>query len=85
MGEGSEGGCGANGFQLVYTDADDGVVKTSPAGATNSSNSTSTGQLSGSVVMNAKFGTTPQYQFGYTSSGTTAMVYSLHIRVEALN
>jgi hypothetical protein len=78
---------GANNFQLVYTDADDSVSVTTPAAATFDStasaltgNSTQT-QESGCVTVNAKASTNINYSFGYTSSGATAMVYSLHVRV----
>ena len=80
---------GTNGFQIVYTDKDTSVVKTMPgtivAGVnTNSTNSTSTGTISGSYVIYAKASTNIQYQMDYTSSGATSMQYNLHIKLEAL-
>lgn len=86
---------GTNGFQIVYTDADDSVVKTTPApGApsaglnqaysqTNQGNTTAS-QISGVIIVNAKASTNIQYQMGYTSSGATSMQYNLHIKLEAL-
>jgi hypothetical protein len=78
---------GANNFQLIYTDADDSVSVTTPAAATFDStaaaltgNSTQT-QESGCVTVNAKASANINYSFGYTSSGATAMAYSLHVRV----
>ncbi len=86
---------GTNGFQIVYTDADDSAVKTSPApGApsagvnqaysqTNQGNTTAT-QISGVIVVRAKASTNVQYQVDYTSVGATAMQYNLHIKLEAM-
>lgn len=86
---------GAAGFQILYTDNDDSVVKTSAAAGapsagvnqaysqTNQGNTTAS-QVSGSIIVNAKASTNIQYQFGYTSSGATTMQYNLHIRLEAL-
>lgn len=78
---------GANNLQLIYTDADDSLSVTTPAGAT--FDSTSSGlasnstqnQESGCLTINAKASTNINYSFGYTSSGGTAMAYSLHVRV----
>lgn len=80
---------GAGGFQILYTDNDDSVVKTTPGTVvtgvdTNATNSTSTGTISGCVVVNAKASTNIQYQIGYTSVGVTTMQYNLHMKVEAL-
>lgn len=79
---------GTNGFQIKYTDADDSVVKTVPgtivAGInTNSTNSTATGTISGSYLVNAKASTNIQYQIDYTSVGVTAMQYNIHITIMA--
>ena len=86
---------GTNGFQIVYTDADDSVVKTTPApGApsagvnqaysqTNQGNTTAT-QISGVIIVRAKASTNIQYQMDYTSSGVTAMAFNVHIKLEAL-
>lgn len=85
---------GAPGFQIVYTDNDDSVVKTSPAAGapsagvnqaysqTNQGNTTAS-QISGTIIVNAKASTNIQYQIGYTSSGGT-MRYNLHIKLEAM-
>jgi len=78
---------GANNFQLIYTDADDSVSVTTPAGATFDSTSTALAgnstqsQESGCLTVNAKASTNINYSFGYTSAGATAMAYSLHVRV----
>lgn len=76
---------GTNGFQIKYTDANDSVVKTSPALTifTSSVNSTAT-TISGSLIANAKANTNIQYLFDFTSVGVQNMQYNLHIRVEAL-
>jgi hypothetical protein len=80
---------GTNGFQILYTDKDTSVVKTMPgtvvAGVdTNSTNSTSTGTLSGCFIVNAAASTNIQYQMDYSSSGATPMQFNLHIKLEAL-
>jgi hypothetical protein len=74
---------GGNGFQINYTDADDSVVVTTPPSVTSTGNTTGT-QISGVVVVNAKSSTNIQYSFGYTSSGSTSMQYSLHAKLEAM-
>ena len=76
-------------FQILYTDFDTSVVKTMPgtpvAGVTNNStNSTSTGTISGCFVAYVAASTTIQYQMGYASSGVTPMKYNLHIKAELL-
>jgi hypothetical protein len=76
-------------FQILYTDFDTSVVKTMPgtpvAGVTNNStNSTSTGTISGCFVAYVAASTTIQYQMGYASSGVTPMQYNLHIKAELL-
>ncbi len=83
---------GAAGFQLVYTDNDDSVVKTSAAAGapsagvnqaysqTNQGNTTAT-QASGCVTVFAKASTNINYTYGYTSSGATTMQFNLHIRL----
>lgn len=73
---------GANGFQVVYTDADDAVVVTTGVGPINNLNTTQS-QVNGVVIVNAKAGSNLQFSFGYTSVGT-AMAYALHAIVEAL-
>lgn len=74
---------GTNGFQVLYTDGDDAVVKTSPASVTSNANTTGT-QISGSVIVYARQSTNIQYQMDYTSVGGTSMQYNLHVKVEAL-
>lgn len=86
---------GTNGFQITYTNADDSTVVTTPRpdapsagtnrayGQKNQSNTVGT-QISGSIVVYAKASTNIQYGIEYTSSGGTAMVYSLHVSLLAL-
>ena len=76
---------GTGGFQVTYTDNDTGAA-TTPIAIPNAAatGNTTTTQLSGDVVVNAKASTAIQYQFGYTSTGATAMQYALHIRTEFL-
>lgn len=73
---------GANGFQVLFTDPADSVVKTTPASATSAANTTAT-TIGGSITVYAKLSTNIQYQMGYTSSGT-AMQYDVHVKCEAL-
>jgi len=76
---------GTAGFQLVYTDADDAVVKTSnPTTPTISAGNTTATSISGTFNAYCDPSTNLQYSFGYTSSGATAMQYNLHISVEYL-
>lgn len=74
---------GANGFQLVYTDGDDSVTKTSIVAnsVTSAANTTGT-SISGSLMAWVKSGTIPSFTFGYTSAGGTSMQYNLHVRSE---
>lgn len=65
-----------------WTDVDDSVVQ-SNASATNTGNTT-TSFLSSSFVVNAKASTNITYQTAYATSGATSMLYSLHVKVEAL-
>lgn len=76
---------GAGGFQAVYTSSTDSVVKTTvvDASTTSAGNTTATA-VGGTMVVYAKASTNIQYSFGYTSVGGTAMVYELHIKVEAM-
>jgi phosphatidate phosphatase APP1 len=81
---------GTNGFQIIYTDADDSVTVTTPAGvpygATTTSlagNSTQT-VMDGVIVIKAKASTNIQYSMDYTSVGATPMAYVLDIVLEAL-
>lgn len=74
---------GSTGFQVKFTDASDGVVKTSVAPVVNSAaNTTGTG-ISGVHVVNCKGSTNLQYLFGYTA-GTADGRYDLAISVKAL-
>jgi hypothetical protein len=80
---------GSTGFQIVYTDGDDSVSKTSPrtvtSGVDTDATNTTATALSGCIVVNAKASTNIQYQMGYTDSHTsTAMQYNLHVICEAL-
>jgi hypothetical protein len=78
---------GTNGFQVIYTDPADSVVKTSNpttvTAHTSAVNATTT-TVSGVVVAKCKLSTNLQYSFDYTSVGGTAMVYDLDIAVEFL-
>lgn len=74
---------GSGGFQVVYTDNTDNVVKTTVTGNSVTSTANTTGTaISGVLIANCKASTNLQYQFGYTSSGATAMVYDLTVLVE---
>jgi hypothetical protein len=73
---------GTNGFQVVYTDGDDSVVKTTVAGATSAANTTAT-TLSGAIVVYAKASTNIQYSMDYTSVGS-AMAFNLHVTVSKI-
>lgn len=80
---------GSAGFQIVYTDNDDSVVKTTPgvliSGANlNNTNSTATGTVSGCIIINAKASTNVQYKMDYLTFGATTMQYNLHIKLEAM-
>lgn len=76
---------GAAGFQSTYTDSDDSVVTTPLAVPNALATGNTTGvQLSGAVLVNAKAGTNLQYSFDYTSVGTPAMAYALHLVLEYL-
>lgn len=74
---------GTNGFQIIYTDADDSTVPTTPASVTNNGNLVTT-QISGVVVVNAKASTNINYTMDYTSVGATTMQFSLHVKLEKL-
>jgi hypothetical protein len=75
---------GVNGFQVGYTSPTDSVAKTTVPGnsITSAANTTATA-VSGSLSVYAKTGTAITYAFDYTSTGT-AMVFELHVRLEAL-
>lgn len=79
---------GAAGCQITYTDQDDSTVVTTGA-LTNTSGSPLTGN-SLQTIFSARFngwikaGTNILCSFGYTSAGSPAMQYSLHVKVESL-
>lgn len=75
---------GSTGFQIIYTDGDDSVVKTTPVSVTSAANTTGT-SIGGSIVVNAKNSTNIQYQMGYTSNTPGQMKYNLHIRFTKLS
>ncbi len=76
---------GTNGFQIKYTDQNDSVVKTSSVNATtvSAANTTAT-TVSGTFIANCKASTNLQYSFDYTAGTGTALVYNIHVKVEAL-
>jgi hypothetical protein len=77
---------GTGGFQIGFTSPTDNVSKTTVIGnsVTSSANTTATA-IGGTVVVYSKAGGTIAYKMGYTSvQTTTAMVYELHIKCEAL-
>ncbi len=82
---------GASGVVITYNDADGNVAQSdtvalmTTAGAiaiTSAGNTTST-NLNGTMVINAKAGVAIQYAIGYTSTGT-AMQYAAHLRCELI-
>ena len=76
---------GTNGFQISFTSPTDSVVKTdSPTTPIISAANTTGTSISGCEVVYAKASTNIQYAFGYSSSGTTSMVYELHCKCEYL-
>jgi hypothetical protein len=76
---------GTNGLQLVYTNADDSVVKTTnPTTITLSAINATGTAISDVWVGYCKDSTNLNYSFGYTSVGVTPMAFALHIRCEAL-
>lgn len=76
---------GTNGFQIGYTSPTDSVAKTVVSGnSTTSAGNTTATAVAGTYAVYAKTGTAITYAFDYTSVGGTAMVYELHIRLEAL-
>lgn len=80
---------GTNGFQVKYTDQDDGTVVTSGAlvdmnPLALNSNTTQT-IYAGQITVNAKSSTNIQYLMDYTSVAAGTMKYNLHIRVVKLN
>lgn len=77
---------GTAGFTITFTNANgDTASKTSnPTTAIISAGNTTSTSISGDLYCYAGASTNVQYAFGYTSSGTTAMVYDLAIYVEYL-
>lgn len=75
---------GTNGFQIKYTDQNDSVVKTSPAGLQVSSVNTTATTISGVFIANCKASTNLQYLMDYTSVGVTGMAFNINIKVEAI-
>jgi len=76
---------GTNGFQIIFTDPNDSVVKTSnPTTVTSSAVNAAATTISGVFVANCKASTNLQYSFGYTSVGATTMQYDLSIRVKRI-
>jgi len=76
---------GGSAFQVTYTDGTDGTSLTTPSTAFsgNAGNALTT-QGSGEVMIYAASGSAIQVNFGYTSSGSPAMQYILHVRIEDL-
>jgi len=77
---------GGTSFQVVYTSPTDSVSKTTTIGngITSAANTTGTA-IGGTLVVYAKTGTNIQVSFGYTSvQTTTAMVFELHAKCEAM-
>ncbi len=86
---------GTTGFQVAYKDADDAVLVMTPtwwgggnngmAPSSANGNSTQT-WVGGEFTVNAAAASAIEYSFGYATagSGATAMLYTLHVRVEAL-
>ena len=78
---------GATGFQVIFTDPNDSVVKTSnPTAVTDmisAANTTGTA-VGGVATAYCKASTNLQYAFGYTDGGGTTMQYDLNLIVEAL-
>jgi hypothetical protein len=79
---------GTTGFQIVYTDADDSVAKTSPrtitSGVNTDATNTTATALSGTIIVNAASSSNINYQMGYTSTTPGQMKYSLHLKLERL-
>lgn len=75
-----------NGFQITYTNANgDSVVKTSnPTSPQVGASNTVGAAISGVCYAYAAASTNLQYEFGYSSVGTTPMVYDLVVFVEYL-
>jgi hypothetical protein len=77
---------GTTGFTVTYTDLDTGLSITTLANptGTQATNPAVGTQINGEVIVNAKRNTAIDINFGYSSSGTTAMVFALHTKLEYL-
>jgi hypothetical protein len=76
---------GANGFQVIYTDATDSTASvTSPTVSGGPTGNVLTTQWSGVVIINGKISTAVTCNFGYTSVGGTVMQYQIQIKIEVL-
>lgn len=83
---------GAGGVVVTYTDGDGSLALSQTMGMRNNAgaaginattNSTAT-QINGDMYLYAKAGVSVTFTAGYASTGATSMVYSCHMRVEAL-
>ena len=86
---------GTTGVVITYTEPNGSVAQsivpllTSQGGgviipATGNIGNTTTTQSQGSAIIYAKSGVAIQYAIGYTSVGATGMLYSAHLKLEAL-
>lgn len=72
---------------ITYTDATDSVAQSVVAlgstqtgvGATTNAGNSTVSVLQGTVIVNAKAGTTINFSVAYTSVGATAMQYEIHL------
>lgn len=76
---------GATGFQLTYTDFATSTAQTINCAITSGTATTNSAgaSISGVATVLCKASTSLTYNFGYTSSGATAMVYRIDIRAAA--
>jgi hypothetical protein len=80
---------GSNGFQVTYTDKDDGTVVTVQSNASTNPNNTVGSAMQGSVIINAQAGSNILFSLDYTSTsagpsvGPSAneMEYNVKVRV----
>lgn len=76
---------GATGFQIVYTNVNDSVAKTSNPTTLTVSAVNATGTTISNIWLGyCKAGTNLQYALGYTSSGSPAMAFDVNVYVEFL-
>jgi hypothetical protein len=76
---------GTNGFQVTYTSPTDSVAKTTvPGNSVTSAGNTTAIATGGDITIYAKTGTAISYTFDYTSAGGTAMVFEIHVLLEAM-